>query len=188
MKQLESMIKKGRVMALAGLMSLAPLTLSAQSLKHYVEPRVGLIAPMATQKQPFDPSFLVGGAYGLNIKKVGLEAGLDYFHSSGEYIKTNSFLPRFNISYSPLNQKAKVKPYVMAGVNFLNEFSTIDIPEFDVHDKVSNTTFGAEFGVGATISDRIDGRITYTTMPGSENVRGRIALTIGYRFSFGGKK
>jgi len=127
---------------------------------------------------------LVGGAYGLSIGKFGLEIGLDQFKSSGEYIKTKSLLPRFNISYSPFKQTAEVKPYVMTGINFLSESSTIDIPEFDVHDKVSNTTFGLEFGVGATILDRLHGRISYTVMPGSENVKGMITLTCGYRFRF----
>jgi hypothetical protein len=72
----------------------------------------------------------------------------------------------------------------MAGINFLSESSIINIPEFNVHDKIKNTTFGLEFGVGATIFDRIHGRISYTLMPGSENVKGMIALTCGYRFGF----
>ena len=188
MKQkLESIIKKGKILALAGIASLA---IGCASLKHYVEPRVGAIVPVAEKEQGYKPSFLMGGAYGFNIEKIGLgfEAGLDYFHSSGEYIETNSIWPRLNLNFSPLKQTAKIKPYVMAGVNLLSEFSAIDIPEFYVHDKVKNTTFGIEFGIGATIIDRINGRVTYTMMPASENVRGMISLTAGYRFLFGGKK
>ena len=113
---------------------------------------------------------------------------MDYFHSAGEYIKTNSFLPRLNVSYSPRKQKAKVKPYLTAGANLLSEFSAIDIPEFGVHDKVSNTTFGLEAGVGVTLSDRINGRVTYTIMPTSENVKGMLTTTCGFRFLFGKKK
>lgn len=189
MKQrLESIIDKGRMIALAGLMSLAPLTLNAQSLKHHVEPRVGTLVPVAEKEQDYESSFLVGGAYGLNTGKFGLETSLDYFKSSDEYIETNSFLLRLNVSFSPLKQTAKVKPYLMAGANLLREFSTIDIPEFNVHDKVSNTTFGLEFGVGVTIFDRIHGRISYTVMPGSENVKGMITLTGGYRFLLGRKR
>ena len=185
MKQkLESIINKGKILALAGLISLTPLKLSSQSLKHYIEPRIGTIAPVTEKEQAYDSSFLIGGAYGLSIGKFGLEVGLDHFNSSAEYIKTKSILPRVNISYSPFKQAAKIKPYLMTGVNFLSESSTIDIPEFNVHDKVSNTTFGLEFGVGATIFDRIHGRITYTLMPKSENVKGMIALTCGYRFGF----
>lgn len=185
MKQkLESIINKGKMLALAGIVSLTPLTLNSQPLKHYVEPRVGTIAPVTEKEQAYDSSFLIGGAYGLSIGKFGLEVSLDYFNSSAEYIKTKSILPRFNISYSPFKQTAKVKPYLMAGVNFLSESSTIDIPEFNVHDKVSNTTFGLEFGVGATIRDKLHGRISYTVMPGSENVKGMITLTCGYRFGF----
>lgn len=184
MKQkLESIINKGKIIALAGLMSLAPLTLNAQSLKQYVEPRVGLISPVAKKEQGYKPSFLIGGAYGFNAGKIGLEVGLDYFRSSGKYIETNSILPRFNLSYSPLKQKAKIKPYLLAGVNFLSESSAIDIPEFNVHDKISNTTFGLEFGAGTTIFNKIDSRLTYTMLPTSKNVKGMITLTIGYRFS-----
>jgi hypothetical protein len=185
MKQkLESIINKGKMLALAGLICLTPLKLSSQSLKHYIEPRAGTIAPVTEKEQAYDSSFLIGGAYGLSIGKFTLEIGLDQFKSSGEYIKTKSLLPRLNISYSPFKQTAEVKPYLMTGVNFLRESSTIDIPEFNVHDEVSNTTFGLEFGVGATISDRIHGRISYTVMPGSENVKGMVTLTCGYRFRF----
>ena len=185
MKQkLESIINKGKILALAGLICLTPLKLSSQSLKHYIEPRVGTIAPVAEKEQDYNSSFLIGGAYGLSIGKFTLEIGLDQFKSSGEYIKTKSLLPRFNISYSPSKQTAKVKPYGMIGGSLLSESSTISIPEFNVHDKVSNTTLGLEFGVGATIFDRINGRITYTVMPGSENVKGMITFTCGYRFRF----
>ena len=186
MKQkLESILNKGTILFLAGI---AFLAIGCASLKHYVEPRIGAIVPVAEQKKDYEPSYLVGGAYGFNKGKFGLEAGLDYFHSAGEYIKTNSFLPRLNVSYSPRKQKAKVKPYLTAGANLLSEFSAIDIPEFGVHDKVSNTTFGLEAGVGVTLSDRINGRVTYTIMPTSENVKGMLTTTFGFRFLFGKKK
>ena len=185
MKQkLESILNKGKILFLAGV---AVLAIGCASLKHYVEPKLGVIVPVVAEEQAYDPSFLIGGAYGINIGKVGLEAGLDYFHSSGEYIETKSILPRVNASFSPLKPTAKVKPYLMAGVNVLGEFSTIDIPEFDVHEEVSNSTFGLEFGIGATIFDGVHGRLSYTVLPASENVRGMITLTGGYRFLFGGK-
>lgn len=185
MKQkLESIIKRGKILALAGIASLAT---GCASLKQYVEPRIGAIVPVTEKEQEYKPSLLIGGAYGLNIEKVGLEVGLDYFHSSGEYIETDSILPRLNLSYSPLKQTAKVKPYLMAGANVLSEFSAIDIPEYDVHDKVKNTTFGVDLGIGAAILDRINGRITYTIFPESENVKGIITATMGYRFLFGKK-
>ena len=183
MKQkLESIINKGKMLALAGLISLTPLTLNSQPLRYHIESRVGVMVPVAAKEQGFGFSFLVGGAWGFNSGKIGFEAGLDYFHSSKEYIKTNSLLPRFNISYSPFKQLADAKPYLMAGINFLREYSTIDIPKFDVHDKVSNTTFGLEFGVGITLIDKINARISYTLMPKSENVKGTIIFTYGYRF------
>ncbi len=186
MKQkLESILNRGKILFLAGV---AALAIGCASVKPYVEPKVGAIIPVAEKEQDYTPSLLVGGACGLNAGKIGIEAGLDYFRSSGEYIKTNSFLPRLSASYSPLKQTAKVKPYLTAGANLLMETSTIDIPEFDVHDKVSNTTFGLEAGVGVTIFDKIDGRVTYTMLPASENVKGMITLTGGYRFRFRGKK
>ncbi len=178
MKKLESIIKKGKIIALAGIASLA---IGCASLKHYVEPRVGAIVPVAEKEQDYKPSLLIGGAYGFNAGKIGFETSLDYFHSSGEYIQTDSILPRFNVSYSPLKQTAKVKPYIIAGANLLSEFSAIDIPEFDVHDKVSNTTLGVEAGIGATILDRINSRLVCTWLPTSENVKNMFTLMLGYR-------
>jgi len=177
-----------RNILLGGLIFLTPLTLGAQALKHYIEPRVGAIVPVSEKEQEYKPSLLIGGAYGFDIGKFTLEAGLDYFHSSGEYIKTNSFLPRVNVSFSPLKLTAKVKPYLTAGANLLSEFSTIDIPQFNVYDTVKNATFGLEAGVGVTIFDRIDARVNYRAMPASENVKAMIILTGGYRFRFGKKK
>ncbi len=198
MKQkLESILNKGKIFTLTGLMFLTSFILGSESLKPYIEPRVGAIVPVAEKEQEYKPSLTIGGAYGFNIdsiEKIGLgfEAGLDYFHSSGEYIETHSILPRLNVSCYPLKSflkpRAKVKPYLMAGANFLSESSTIDIPEFDVYDEVSNSTFGLEFGIGAIIKDRIHGRLSYTVLPASENVKGMISLTGGYRFFLGGKK
>ena len=182
--KLESILNKGKILFLAGV---AFLAVGCASMKHYIEPKLGLIAPVAAQEQAYDPSFLIGAAYGINMGKVGLEAGLDYFHSSAEYIETKSILPRLNVSFSPLKQTAKVKPYLMAGINSLSEFSTIDIPDFDVHDEISNATVGIELGIGATLFDRIHARLSYTGLPASENVPGFFTLSGGYRFLFGGK-
>ena len=185
MKQkLESIVKKGKMVALAGLMS---LTIGCASSRFYVGPRVGVIVPVAEKEQTYNPSTTIGGALGLS-GKIGLEASLDYFNSSAEYIKTKSTLLKVNLNFSLSKSTAKVKPYLIGGMNFLNESSTIDIPQFDVYDKVKNNTTGLEFGFGTTILDKIDGRITYTLMSGSENVKGMIALTCGYRFLFGSKK
>ncbi len=182
--KLESILSIGKALFLAGVASLA---IGCASMKHYIEPKLGLIGPVAPKEQSYDPSVLAGAAYGVNIPKIGLglEAGVDYFHSSGEYIKTHSLIPRINMSYTPFGSKAKVKPYVMAGMNVLGEFSTIDIPKFDVHENVSNSMFGLEFGIGATIFDRVHGRLSYTIMPASENVKGMLTLTGGYRFLIG---
>jgi len=193
--KLESILNKGKILFLA---SIAYFGIGCVSMKNYVEPKLGVIAPVAAQKQIYKPSFLIGAAYGFNfnigktgLEMLGFEVGLDYFHSSGEYIETNSFLPRFNISYYPLKpflkQTAKIKPYVMVGINVLGELSTIDIPEFNVHDNISNATLGLELGVGTTLFDRIHARLSYTILPASENVKGMITLTGGYRFVPGEK-
>jgi hypothetical protein len=180
MKQkLELIVKKGRIIALAGLMS---LTIGCASSRFYVEPKVGLIAPISAKEQTYNPSTTIGGALGLS-GKFGLEASLDSFNSSAEYIKTKSSLSRVNLNFS-LSKAI----YLTGGVSFLNESSVISIPEFNVYDKVKNNTTGLEFGIGATIFDRINTRISYMLMPGSENIKGMIILTAGYRFSFGSKK
>ena len=192
MKRLESIINKGKILFLAGIASLA---INCASIKPYVEPKLGLIAPVAEKEQDYTPSFLVGGACGVNKKEIGLdvEVGLDYFHSSAKSddpeitVKTNSILPRASASFYPLNlfltPIPKLNPYIMAGINVLGEFTTIDIPKFNVHEEVSNATFGLEFGIGATLFDRIHTRLSYTMLPASENVKGMITLTGGYRFS-----
>jgi hypothetical protein len=188
-KKLEAIIKKGKILALAGLASLA---IGCASVKNYVEPRVGLIVPVAAQVQEYKPSFLVGAAYGFDISNeketagIGIEASLDYFHSTGQYIKTNSLLPRFNVSGNFGGKNFKVSPSV--GVNVLSEFSQVDIPEYDVHEKISNAKFGVEFGVGATLFDRVNANVNYTIMPTSENVKGMFTATLGYKFVFGKKK
>ncbi len=186
MKQkLESIVKKGRMVALASLMS---LIINCASSRFYVEPKIGSIVPVSEKEQTYDPSTTIGGALGFGGKVAGLEVGLDYFNSSAEYIKTESILPRVNLNFSLSKPTAKVKFYLMGGVNLLREFPTIIIPEFNVYDKIQNTTLGLEGGIGITIFDRIHGRISYTLMPESENVKGMIALTCGYRFLFESKK
>lgn len=186
MKQkLESIVQKGKMVVLAGLIS---LTVGCASSKFYVEPNVGLIAPISAKEQTYNPSTMVGGALGLNGKVVGLEASLDYFNSSAEYIETNSSLLRFNLNFNLSKPTAKIRPYLIGGVGFLNESSTINIPEFDVHDKVKNKITGLEFGMGITMIDKINGKIIYMMMPTSENIKGTITLTVGYRFSFGRKR
>jgi len=183
-QELESIVKKGKMIILAGLMS---LTIGCASSRFYVGPKVGLLAPISAKEQTYNPSTTVGGALGLS-GKFGLEASLDYFNSSAEYIETKSNLLRFNLNFSLSKPTAKLKPYLIGGMYRLNESSTIHIPQFGVHDKVKNKTTGLEFGFGTTIFDLIDGRISYMLMPGSENVKGMIILTAGCHFSFGSKK
>jgi hypothetical protein len=191
MKQkLESIVKKGRMIALAGLMS---LTIGCASIsdkamfsspRFYFKPNIGAISPISLMfplpPLPYDPAITVGGAFGLLSGKFGLEAGLNYFNSP-----TKSNLLSVNLNFSLSKPTAKVKPYLIIGKNLLNESLTVGTYQFDRYGKVKNTT-GSEFGFGTTISDRFDGRITYILMSGRE--RGMMTLTCGYRFSFGSKK
>ena len=169
------------------LTSLMFLLMGCASSRFYVKPKVGTITPISAKEQKYNSSTTIGGAVGLSGKVVGLEASLDSFNSSAEYIKTNSSLSKVNLNFSLSKPEAKIRPYLIGGMNFLNESSVIDIPQFNVHDKITNNTTGLEFGIGTTIFG-FDGRVTYTMMLGSENVKGMIALTAGYRFSFGSKK
>jgi len=181
MKQkLESIVKKGKMVALAGLMS---LTIGCASSRFYLKPNVGVISPISLAvlfPLPYDPSITVGGACGLLSGKFGLEAGLNYFNSP-----TKSNLLSVNLNFSLSKPTAKVKPYLIIGKNLLNESLTVGTYQFDRYGKVKNTT-GSEFGFGTTISDRFDGRITYILMSGRE--RGMMTLTFGYRFGLGRKK
>jgi len=190
-KKLEAIIKTGKRIAIASLASLAINVASGcASIENYIEPRVGVNIPVAETTQDYPAVPKVGLAYGVNINNaaktvgIGVEAGLDYSHSTGQYIKTNSLSPRFNVSGNFGGKNFKVSPFV--GVNALSEFSQVDIPEWDVHEKISNATLGIELGVGATLFGA-NARVGYTFMPASQNVKGMVTATIGYRFVFGKK-
>ena len=52
MKRLEGIIKVGKAIALAGIISLA----SCASLKQYIEPKIGVVIPISTEKDnPYNP-------------------------------------------------------------------------------------------------------------------------------------
>ena len=105
-------------------------------------------------------------------------------------IKNNSLLPKLDINFSPLDISmpyAKVKPYISAGASVLNEFSSIEIPQFKVQDNVRNSTIGINAGAGLTLFDKIDIKAGYIFMPTSENVKGMFIISGGYRFLFLGK-
>ncbi len=183
MKQkLESIVKKGKMIALAGLMY---LTIGCTSSRFYIEPKVGAIIPIG-EKQEYPSSTTVGGACGISGKVIGLETGLDYFNSSGEYIETKSSLLRFNLNLNLSKPESKVKFYLTGGAGRLNESSIINIPKFKVHDEMINTTWGAGGGFGINVVG-FNGRVTYTGLPESENVKGMVHLTLGYSILFGKK-
>jgi len=180
MKQkLELLMKKGKTIGLAGLMSLA---MGCASSRFYIGPKVGVTTPLSEKEQTYESSATIGGALGIMGERVGMEVGLDYFHSSGNYIETDHFLSDVNLNLNLSKPTAKTKLYLLGGVGLLSESSIISIPKFRVHDEMESKTFGIEFGTGITIIDRIDGRITYITMPESENVKGMVSATLGYRF------
>lgn len=178
--------KGGRI--LTGLLALATLGGARAFSDVYITPRVGAIIPVAAQEQSYNPSPIFGAAFGYTDKQSGLgfEVMLDYFPSSAEYITTNSFLPGVDITYSPF--KGNVKPYIFAGGRLLLEDSTIDIPPpFDIHDTMSNTTAGIEGGIGLNISDTLDLRAAYIGLPQSENVKGMVTVTAGWKIPIGKK-
>lgn len=179
--KLESIVKKAKKAVIAGLLF---STMSCASSRFYIGPKVGVTTPLSEKEQTYESSATIGGALGIVGERVGMEFGLDYFHSSGNYIETSHFLSDVNLNLNLSKPTAKTKLYLLGGAGLLSESSIISIPKFRVHDEMESKTFGIEFGTGITIIDRIDGRITYITMPESENVKGMITITGGYRFSF----
>jgi len=178
---LESIVKKVKIWALAGITSLAigcaPLP------DQYIEPKAGLVCPVAEEEKDYDASFAVGVSYGFDIERVrnlGLEANLDYFRSSEQYIETDSFLLRVDAVYQS-KSIGIADIYFTGGLAFLSEFSDIDIPAMGVHDEKSSTSVGIGVGIN-TLFDRIDAKFNYIMMIGSENVKGIIVLTAGYWF------
>ena len=126
-------------MALAGLAALAASCMPLR--KQYIEPRIGMVAPAAEEQKEYNSYFTAGAAYGINgnangtpREKLGLEASLDYFKSSAEYIRTDSFLFGVNATYPLRSLNPAV--YLTGGIALLGEFSDIDIPPpFNVHDE-----------------------------------------------------
>jgi len=167
--------------AVAGLVSLAASCMPLR--KPYVEPRLGMVAPVAEEQKAYDPSFMIGAAYGISSDKIGLEASLDYFHSSEQYIETNSLLLRANATY-PLRDIGPAV-YLTGGLAVLSEFSDIDIPAFGVHDEKTDTTVGLNIGANmrfdVTGIEDVSARLNYIFLFG-ENVKGILDLTVGYRF------
>lgn len=182
--KLESIVNKGKILFAAGL---ASLMIGCASLSNYAEAKAGAIMPISEKQQKYNPSALAGISFGTGGRHFGLETGAEYFHSSAQYIKTNSILSRISLSYSPLNPKSKVKPYLIAGASSLSEFSSINVPQYGIHQELSSTTFGLDAGIGLTLFDRIDLKVINTWLEKSENVTDTLNATIGYRF-FVGKK
>jgi hypothetical protein len=185
-KKLESIIKKGKMAALAGIASLA---VGCATISQYAEPRVGVMIPVAAEKQAYSPSLLIGADYGVNIKNtgVGVEAGIDYFHSSGQYIQTESIIPRVAVKFSPLDlalPDSKIKPFVSAGMSFLTEISAIDVPQYKIHDSKLSSTFGIDLGLGVSLFDMVNVNASYTILPSSQNVKGMLKISAGYSFQF----
>ena len=167
---IDSIIRKIGIFALAGLVSIvascAPL-----SRKQYIAPSVGMVAPVLEEEEKYQPHLMIGATYGVSgnpygigKEKIGLEVSLDYFKTSGENIKTDSFLLGVNATYPVRFINPAV--YLTGGLAFLNEFSTIDIPApFNVHDRQSDTTVGLGFGANmrfdaADIED-VSARLSY---------------------------
>jgi len=187
-------IKSGIRLAKRGIAAgLASVLMSCASMVHYVEPKVGAIIPVAAEKQSYGASFSAGADYGFYLQRIGLglEAGLDYFQSSAQYVTTDSLLPRVALNFSPFEiflPNSIVKPYLSGGASFLNEFAVIDIPEFDYHENVRSAVWGIDAGLGITLFDRFNVRAGYTFLPTSENVKGIVSVSGGYRFLLEGKK
>lgn len=186
---IDSLVRKIGRCALAGLTALVASCMPLK--KSSIEPRLGLVVPIAEEQKEYDASFTVGAAYGVSgaangppKDRIGLEVCLDYFHSSAQYIETNSLLLEVNATY-PVKDIAPAI-YLTGGLVLLSEFSNIDIPPpFDVHDEKSDTTFGLGFGADfrfdAKDIEDVGARVGYIVLFG-ENVKGMFVLTGGYRF------
>ena len=182
MKQkLESIVKKGKVIALAGLMYLA---MGCASSKFYIEPKAGVIIPQSAEKQEYSPSFMVGLSMGFTGAPLGSKIGAGYFESSAKYIKTKSYLPEFSLKLNMTEPQAKVRPYLSSGMEILKEESKIDIPQYNVHKQVENTTAGFSAGFGITFLNSFNMEGKYLNFPNSKNVKNVLEFSAGPRITF----
>jgi len=196
---IDSLVRKVKIFALAGLTALVASCMPVR--KQYVEPRLGMVAPIAAESED-DPAVeehrednvyaIIGVTYGVSGKvsgspkeRIGLETSLEYFHSSVQYMETDSLLLRVDATYPIRDINPSI--YLTGGLAFLSEFATIDIPApFNVHDKESDTNIGLGFGAdmrfdAAGIED-VGVRLAYIAIAGSDNVKGMFILTGGYKF------
>ncbi len=173
----------------------------ATTTNFYIEPRLGVVFPVSAEgktEQAYDPSVTIGVAGGIHLEEIGFGAEVDAhaFGSSKEYkepvkatVRSGSIILGTSASFYPLNlildQIPKLNPELVVGIDALGEFTTIDIPDFDVHEEISSLMFGLKFGIGATLFDRIHAELSYTVLPASENVPGFFHFLAGYRFFFG---
>ncbi len=181
-------------------MGLSGLTVAGQPINFYIEPMLGIVFPVSAEgktEQAYDPSVTIGVAGGFNIPEFGFGAKVDAhaFGSSKEYtepveatVKSGGFLLGANAEFHPLNlfleQIPKLNPSILFGIGALGEFTTIEIPDFDVHEEISSAMFGLKFGIGATLFERIHAELSYTVLPASENVPGFFHFLAGYCFFF----
>lgn len=185
-KMLESLAKKGKVLVAAGA---AALMVGCASMSSYFSPRMGMIAPLKSKEQPYNASFSVGAAYGFGSSKsgLGLEAGVNYTHSSAPYVETDNFLSDWTVNFSPVDlfaPDASIKPYLSTGVAMLNEFSTINVPNL-LHKNVSDSLFGLEAGGGVLLGNTVEIGGKYLYFPWSQNVQSAVEGLVGFHFELG---
>jgi len=167
-----------------------------EPLTHYIKLGFGVLGPVPAEKTIYDPSLFFSAGYGLIIPNVGpgelgFEFSLDYFRSFTEYtnpvlasIETDSFFPRISAIYTPFDESNIIKPIGIFSINALAEFSNIKVPRYNVDVNESNIMAGLEPGLGLTIDDRFDARITYSWSPWSKNAKGILVFTGAYRLIF----
>lgn len=161
------------------------------SLENYIAPNVGIAKATQATEQSYPVNFMAGIDYGLDSETtgLGLRVGTRVFQSSAPYVKTSNLLARLVGVFNPvrlLAPNSKVTADAYAGINFLGETSTIDVPNF-LYKRVNSATWGISLGVDVTLMDRINAEVGYNVFPASKNAKGVLDASIGYRYTFGKK-
>jgi hypothetical protein len=142
--------------------------------------RGGAIVPAAAELAAFEPGTIVGAYWRppVSIGKLGieLEVAVSQNESAGGY--ESSTLMRAGASaLLYLRRRGALDLYTLGGASLLSE-------QTEDEDLGAETATGAsvDIGLGATVGRRVDARVTYSMLVGSENVSGIAGGSLGYAF------
>ena len=140
--------------------------------------RAGWLMPSGAD-EAFDPTWTAGFAYA-KLKRRStikfMEFGVDYAATKSDDRDSTLIIPRFDVGIGPLGGGSK-GPYGVVGIPVIIETSEITL------SGKSDTFWSVDLSVGGGyMAGKIDLRLNYIMMLGSENVKGVLVAGVGFCF------